>query len=74
MLSAVPSALEECTHSVPDPQHLKTVLMYHTTLGNFDLSGEFYLSYQVVFAFPQLFSSCLLFLIRFGCLLYEIMC
>ncbi|XP_042369983.1 TERF1-interacting nuclear factor 2-like, partial [Plectropomus leopardus] len=38
MLSAVPSALEECVHSVPDPQHLKTVLQYHTTLGHFDLS------------------------------------
>uniref|UniRef100_A0A673BL18 C2H2-type domain-containing protein n=1 Tax=Sphaeramia orbicularis TaxID=375764 RepID=A0A673BL18_9TELE len=40
MLSAVPSALEECVHSVPDPQHLKTVLLYHTTLGHLDLSGE----------------------------------
>lgn len=43
MLSAVPSALEECVHSVPDPQHLKTVLLYHTTLGHFDLSGESHL-------------------------------
>uniref|UniRef100_A0A3Q3F2J6 Zinc finger protein 11-like n=1 Tax=Labrus bergylta TaxID=56723 RepID=A0A3Q3F2J6_9LABR len=40
MLSAVPSALEECVHSVPDPRHLKTVLLHHTTLGHFDLSGE----------------------------------
>lgn len=40
MLSAVPSALEECVHSVPDPQHLRTVLQYHTTLGHYDLCGE----------------------------------
>nr|XP_020469342.1 zinc finger protein 585A-like [Monopterus albus] len=40
MLSAVPSALEECVHSVPDPQHLKTVLLHHTTLGHFDLSDD----------------------------------
>uniref|UniRef100_A0A8C6VXX3 C2H2-type domain-containing protein n=1 Tax=Nothobranchius furzeri TaxID=105023 RepID=A0A8C6VXX3_NOTFU len=40
MLSAAPSALEECIHSVPDPQHLKTVLRYHATLGHFDFSGE----------------------------------
>uniref|UniRef100_A0A1A7Y3W8 Zinc finger protein 473 n=1 Tax=Iconisemion striatum TaxID=60296 RepID=A0A1A7Y3W8_9TELE len=40
MLSAVPSALEECAHSVPDPQHLKTVLQYHTTLGHLDFSDE----------------------------------
>uniref|UniRef100_A0AAQ6IR68 C2H2-type domain-containing protein n=1 Tax=Anabas testudineus TaxID=64144 RepID=A0AAQ6IR68_ANATE len=47
MLSAVPSALEECVHSVPDPQHLRTVLLYHTTLGHFDLSGEFCLGCQM---------------------------
>uniref|UniRef100_A0A672J6I8 C2H2-type domain-containing protein n=1 Tax=Salarias fasciatus TaxID=181472 RepID=A0A672J6I8_SALFA len=40
MLSAVPAALEECAHSVPDPQHLRTVLQYHTTLGHFDFFGE----------------------------------
>lgn len=40
LLSAVPSALEECVHSVPDPPHLRTVLTYHTTLGHFDFSGE----------------------------------
>lgn len=40
MLSAVPTALEECVHSVPDPPHLRTVLSYHTTLGHFDLTGE----------------------------------
>uniref|UniRef100_A0A1A8USP6 Zinc finger protein 473 n=1 Tax=Nothobranchius furzeri TaxID=105023 RepID=A0A1A8USP6_NOTFU len=40
MLSAAPSALEECIHSVPDPQHLKTVLRYHATLGHFDFSDE----------------------------------
>ena len=50
MLSAVPSALEECVHSVPDPQHLKTVLLHHTALGHFDLSGESHLGcmYSIV--------------------------
>lgn len=46
MLSAVPSALEECVHSVPDPRHLKTVLLHHTTLGHLDLSGESPLGYM----------------------------
>lgn len=36
LLDAVPSALEECVQSVPDPQQLKTVLQYHTTLGQYD--------------------------------------
>lgn len=49
LLGAVPSALEECVHSVPDPQHLKTVLLYHTTLGHFDLSGEFCLGSEFPF-------------------------
>ncbi|KAK5615983.1 hypothetical protein CRENBAI_019456 [Crenichthys baileyi] len=40
MLSAVPSALEESTHSVPDPEHLTAVLRYHATLGCLDLSNE----------------------------------
>ncbi|XP_078098887.1 uncharacterized protein LOC144512171 isoform X1 [Sander vitreus] len=53
MLSAVPSALEECVHSVPDPQHLKTVLLYHTTLGHFDLSDET----QTI---PSSFGNCIL--------------
>ncbi|XP_042367687.1 uncharacterized protein LOC121961687 [Plectropomus leopardus] len=53
MLSAVPSALEECVHSVPDPQHLKTVLQYHTTLGHFDLSDET----QTI---PSSFGNCIL--------------
>ncbi|XP_017266949.1 zinc finger protein 624 [Kryptolebias marmoratus] len=41
MLSAVPSALEECAHSVPDPQHLKAALRYHMALGHFDFSDEY---------------------------------
>lgn len=40
LLSAVPSALDECVHSVPDPRHLKTVLQYHSMLGHFDLLGD----------------------------------
>ncbi|KAM6962171.1 uncharacterized protein LKV04_021061 [Tautogolabrus adspersus] len=53
MLSAVPSALEECVHSVPDPRHLKTVLLHHTTLGHFDLSDES----QTI---PSSFGNCIL--------------
>lgn len=53
MLSAVPSALEECVHSVPDPQHLKTVLHYHTALGHLDLSDET----QTI---PSSFGNCIL--------------
>ncbi|CAI5636325.1 unnamed protein product [Oreochromis niloticus] len=53
MLSAVPSALEECAHSVPDLQHLKTVLRYHTTLGHFDWSDE-------TQAIPSSFGNCIL--------------
>ncbi|KAI3366341.1 hypothetical protein L3Q82_000500 [Scortum barcoo] len=53
MLSAVPSALEECVHSVPDPRHLKTVLLYHTTLGHYDLSDET----QTI---PSSFGNCIL--------------
>ncbi|XP_061570705.1 zinc finger protein 14-like [Cololabis saira] len=53
MLSVVPSALEECAHSVPDPQHLRTVLQYHTTLGHFDFSDET----QTI---PSSFGNCIL--------------
>uniref|UniRef100_A0A1A8FWY4 Zinc finger protein 473 n=1 Tax=Nothobranchius korthausae TaxID=1143690 RepID=A0A1A8FWY4_9TELE len=53
MLSAAPSALEECIHSVPDPQHLKTVLRYHTTLGHFDFSDET----QTI---PSAFGNCIM--------------
>uniref|UniRef100_A0A8C3AEB1 TERF1-interacting nuclear factor 2 N-terminal domain-containing protein n=1 Tax=Cyclopterus lumpus TaxID=8103 RepID=A0A8C3AEB1_CYCLU len=53
MLGAVPSALEECVHSVPDPQHLKTVLLYHTTLGHLDLPDET----QTI---PSSFGNCIL--------------
>uniref|UniRef100_A0AAX7VRC2 C2H2-type domain-containing protein n=1 Tax=Astatotilapia calliptera TaxID=8154 RepID=A0AAX7VRC2_ASTCA len=64
MLSAVPSALEECTHSVPDLQHLKTVLQYHTTLGHFDWSGESRLGsrahYYETQAIPSSFGNCIL--------------
>ncbi|KAM9327557.1 uncharacterized protein KZ484_019031 [Pholidichthys leucotaenia] len=40
MLNAAPSALEECVHLIPDVQHLKAVLVYHTTLGQFDFSDD----------------------------------
>ncbi|XP_026182165.1 zinc finger protein 14-like [Mastacembelus armatus] len=53
MLSAVPSALEECVHSVPDLQHLKTVLLHHTALGHFDLADET----QTI---PSSFGNCIL--------------
>ncbi|XP_028307462.1 zinc finger protein 11-like [Gouania willdenowi] len=53
LLSAAPSALEECTHSVPDPHHLKEVLLYHTALGHFDLSDET----QTI---PSSFGNCIL--------------
>ncbi|XP_037315662.2 zinc finger protein 11-like isoform X2 [Pungitius pungitius] len=53
MLSAVPSALEECVHSVPDPQHLRTVLLYQTTLGHLDLSDE-------TPTIPSSFGNCIL--------------
>ncbi|KAM8910750.1 uncharacterized protein AB9W97_006962 [Spinachia spinachia] len=53
MLSAVPSALEECVHSVPDPQHLRTVLQYQTTLGHLDLSDE-------APTIPSSFGNCIL--------------
>jgi len=35
----VPSALEECLQAVPDPQQLRAVLQYHSTLGHVDLDG-----------------------------------
>uniref|UniRef100_UPI0037E782CB zinc finger protein 11-like n=1 Tax=Semicossyphus pulcher TaxID=241346 RepID=UPI0037E782CB len=53
MLSAVPSAMEECVHSVPDPRHLKTVLLHHTTLGHFDLSDD-------TQSIPSSFGNCIL--------------
>ncbi|XP_029969690.1 zinc finger protein 14-like [Salarias fasciatus] len=53
MLSAVPAALEECAHSVPDPQHLRTVLQYHTTLGHFDFFDE-------TQSVPPSFGNCIL--------------
>ncbi|KAM3587540.1 uncharacterized protein V6R79_008686 [Siganus canaliculatus] len=53
MLSAVPSALEECVHSVPDPLHLKTVLLHHTALGHFDLTDE-------TQSIPSSFGNCIL--------------
>ncbi|XP_038137245.1 zinc finger protein 420-like isoform X2 [Cyprinodon tularosa] len=40
LLSAVPSALEECFRSVPDSQHLAAVLRYHASLGCIDSSNE----------------------------------
>ncbi|KAG7225582.1 hypothetical protein INR49_004988 [Caranx melampygus] len=53
LLCSVPSALEECVHSVPDLQHLKAVLLYHTSLGHFDLSDES----QTI---PSSFGNCIL--------------
>ncbi|KAF7650207.1 hypothetical protein LDENG_00129760 [Lucifuga dentata] len=53
MLSAIPSALEECVQSVPDLQLLKTVLQYHTTLGHLDLTDE-------TQAIPSSFGNCIL--------------
>ncbi|XP_041833320.1 zinc finger protein 420-like isoform X2 [Melanotaenia boesemani] len=53
MFSIIPAALEECAHLVPDPQHLKTVLQYHTTLGHFDMSDET----QTI---PSSFGNCIL--------------
>ena len=38
MLGAIPSALEECVKSVPDPRQLKDVLRFHTT--HLDVIGE----------------------------------
>lgn len=40
MLRADPSALDQCLHSVPDPQNLTTILHYHTSLGHLDVSDE----------------------------------
>ncbi|MED6276110.1 hypothetical protein CHARACLAT_000064 [Characodon lateralis] len=53
MLSGIPSALEECAHSAPDPLHLKTVLRYQTTLGHVDFSDET----QTI---PSSFGNCIL--------------
>ncbi|XP_038137242.1 zinc finger protein 14-like isoform X1 [Cyprinodon tularosa] len=53
MLSSIPSALEECSHSVPDPQHLRTVLHHHSTLGHIDFSDE-------VQTIPSSFGNCIL--------------
>ncbi|KAG7497828.1 zinc finger protein 14-like [Solea senegalensis] len=53
MLCAVPSALEECMRSVPDLHHLKSVLLYHRTLGHFDFSEE---SHTI----PISFGNCIL--------------
>lgn len=36
MLNAVPSVLEECVKSVPDPQQLKTLLEYQKQTGHLD--------------------------------------
>ncbi|CAL8242464.1 unnamed protein product [Merluccius merluccius] len=53
LLDAVPSALEECLQSVPDPQQLRTVLQYHTTLGHSDLDDESQ-------SLPSSFGNCIL--------------
>ncbi|XP_061923098.1 zinc finger protein 11-like [Entelurus aequoreus] len=53
MLSAAPSALEECVHSVPDLHHLKAVLLHHTTLGHYDLTDDT----QTI---PSSFGNCIL--------------
>ncbi|XP_054655791.1 zinc finger protein 11-like [Dunckerocampus dactyliophorus] len=53
MLSAAPSALEECVHSVPDLHHLKAVLLHHTTLGHYDLTDDTH-------TIPSSFGNCIL--------------
>lgn len=35
----MPSALEACLQAVPDPQQLRAVLQYNSTLGHADLDG-----------------------------------
>ena len=58
LLDAVPSALEECLHSVPDPQQLRTVLQYHSTPGQPDLDGTWGLTSQRVDVNKRLHSRC----------------
>ncbi|XP_034146075.1 zinc finger protein 14-like isoform X4 [Esox lucius] len=40
LLNAVPSALEQCVQSVPDPRQLRTLLQYHRKLGHLESVGE----------------------------------
>uniref|UniRef100_H2UHX0 C2H2-type domain-containing protein n=1 Tax=Takifugu rubripes TaxID=31033 RepID=H2UHX0_TAKRU len=60
LLSAVPSALDECVHSVPDPRHLKTVLQYHAMLGHFDLLGDVENVTYESQTIPSSFGNCIL--------------
>ncbi|KAJ8007382.1 hypothetical protein DPEC_G00116930 [Dallia pectoralis] len=39
MLNAVPSALEQCIRSVPDPRQLRTLLQFHRKSGHLDSIG-----------------------------------
>ncbi|XP_010867450.2 zinc finger protein 845-like [Esox lucius] len=39
LLNAVPSALEQCVQSVPDPRQLRTLLQYHRKLGHVESVG-----------------------------------
>ncbi|KAJ8007383.1 hypothetical protein DPEC_G00116940 [Dallia pectoralis] len=40
MLNAVPSALEQCIQSVPDPRQLRTLLQFHRKSGHLDSIGN----------------------------------
>ncbi|XP_057711466.1 zinc finger protein 30-like [Corythoichthys intestinalis] len=53
MLSAAPDALDECIHSVPDPSHMKAVLLHNTALGHLDLTDD---SQSI----PSSFGNCIL--------------
>ncbi|KAJ8007386.1 hypothetical protein DPEC_G00116970 [Dallia pectoralis] len=44
MLNAVPSALEQCIQSVPDPRQLRTLLQFHRKSGHLDSIGKEILS------------------------------
>ncbi|KAM4523626.1 uncharacterized protein V3H82_001804 isoform 2-T2 [Fundulus diaphanus] len=53
MLRGIPSALEECARSAPDPQDLRTLLRYQTTIRHVDFSDET----QTI---PSSFGNCIL--------------
>ncbi|XP_034146073.1 uncharacterized protein LOC105020312 isoform X2 [Esox lucius] len=60
LLNAVPSALEQCVQSVPDPRQLRTLLQYHRKLGHLESVGgpSFPLPALRLFVPPlQLFSA-----------------
>ncbi|KAM8883510.1 uncharacterized protein ACB058_021731 isoform 1-T1 [Synchiropus picturatus] len=53
LLNTIPCALEQCLTSVSDLKDLKSVLLYYTSLGHFDLSDET----QTI---PSSFGNCIL--------------